>query len=60
MRLLTAEEVARDLLAVPTSHVYALARAKAIPHVRIGRYVRFDAGDVQRWLDEQKDGGRGR
>jgi excisionase family DNA binding protein len=37
------------LLNVPASWVLAEARADRIPHVRLGRYVRFDAGELQAW-----------
>jgi excisionase family DNA binding protein len=39
-RLMTAEQVA-ELIAVPPTWVYQEARADRIPHVRLGRYVRF-------------------
>lgn len=52
-RLLTAEEVAA-LLQVPTSWVYAQARARRFPHVRAGRYVRFDRRDVEAWIERQR------
>ncbi len=47
--LLTAEEVA-DLLRVTTSWVYAQSRAERIPHVRLGRYVRFRRDAIERWI----------
>lgn len=47
-RLLTAQEVAQ-LLSVPTSWVYAEARAGRIPHVRMGRYCRFARDSVEEW-----------
>src|SRR5438874_10338343 len=37
------------LLAVPASWVLAEARADRIPHVRLGRYVRFDAEELEAW-----------
>jgi excisionase family DNA binding protein len=40
---------AAALLNVPASWVLAEARADRIPHVRLGRYVRFDAGELQAW-----------
>lgn len=46
--LLTAEGAA-DLLSVPKSWVLAEARADRIPHVRLGRYVRFDADELTAW-----------
>lgn len=56
-RLLTAKEVAA-LLSVPPSWVLDHARARTIPHVRLGRYVRFDEADVRAWLNECRQGGR--
>ena len=29
-----------------------------IPHISLGRYIRFDAADVERWVQEQKQGWR--
>ena len=40
---------AAALLNVPATWVLAEARADRIPHVRLGRYVRFDAGELQAW-----------
>jgi excisionase family DNA binding protein len=46
--LLDAAEAGR-LLSVPASWVLAEARANRIPHVRLGRYVRFSADDLDEW-----------
>jgi excisionase family DNA binding protein len=48
-RLLTAAEVA-DVLGVTTRWVYAEARADRIPHIRLGRYLRFHPADLEHWL----------
>jgi excisionase family DNA binding protein len=56
-RLLTAEELA-ERLNVPSRWALEHARAGTIPHVRLGRYVRFDWGDVVEWLESCKAGGR--
>jgi excisionase family DNA binding protein len=56
-RLLTAEEVS-ELLSVPKTWVLESARSGAIPHVRLGRYVRFSEADVLAWLEECKQPGR--
>ena len=56
-RLLTAEEVA-ELLAVPVSWVRESTRSGAMPHVRLGRYVRFDLANVEAWIEECKRPGR--
>lgn len=47
--LLQPTEVA-ERLGVPTSWVYAEARAGRIPHVRLGRYVRFRADAIDEWV----------
>lgn len=47
--LLTAEEVA-ERLQVSTGWVYAQSRSDRIPHVRLGRYVRFREDAVEKWL----------
>jgi excisionase family DNA binding protein len=46
--LLTAAQAA-ELLGVPPSWVLAEARADRIPHIRLGRYVRFDGAEVEAW-----------
>jgi len=56
-RLVDAEAVAVRL-GVPVSWVYESTRSGAIPHVRLGRYVRFDLDDVDSWLAECKRPGR--
>ena len=56
-RLLTADELA-DRLAVPKTWILESARSGAMPCVRLGRYVRFDAGDVEAWLEVCKQPGR--
>ncbi len=41
------------LLGVPTKTVYAWTSARTIPFYRVGRHVRFDADQVQGWLQER-------
>ncbi len=55
-RLLEAKEVA-ELLAVPESWVRQHTRSGSIPHVPLGRWVRYDREDVLRWVQELKTGG---
>lgn len=47
--LLTADQVAADL-GVSKDWVYAEVRARRIPHVRLGRNVRFRAAAIDQWL----------
>ena len=55
-RLLTAEEIA-ERLGVPANWPLAQARAGHMPHVKLGRYTRFDVADVDAWLESLKTGG---
>lgn len=48
--LLTAVQAA-ELLSVPPSWLMAQARARKVPHVRLGRYVRFREDELTAWLD---------
>ena len=48
-KLLTADEVALRLR-VAKGWVYAETRAGRLPHVRLGRYVRYRDAAIDRWL----------
>jgi excisionase family DNA binding protein len=48
-KLLKADDVAA-LLSVRKDYVYKLVREESIPHVRLGRSVRFRAEAVEDWL----------
>lgn len=56
-RLVDAQVVA-ERLGVPVSWVRESTRSGAMPHVRLGRYVRYDLGDVDDWLEACKQPGR--
>lgn len=51
--LIGVEELAA-FLAVPATWVYERTSARAIPHFRVGRYIRFRASDVESWLSDQR------
>lgn len=55
-RLLTAAEVA-ELLSLPVSWVRGHTRTGAIPHVPLGRYVRYERAEVLAWVDSLRAGG---
>jgi excisionase family DNA binding protein len=52
--LMTAGEVAL-LLRVTTAWVYTQTRARKIPHVSLGRYVRYRRSAVLAWLSEMEE-----
>jgi excisionase family DNA binding protein len=49
-------QAAGRLLNVPKSWVLAEARAGRIPHVRLGRYVRFEPEALRAWWRERRQG----
>jgi excisionase family DNA binding protein len=57
--LLTAEEVA-SLLQVTPAWVYAETRRRRIPHIRLGRYVRYRRFALQAWMDDMERSSTGR
>jgi len=55
--LLTPSQVA-DKLCVKVSTIYQWTHQQYIPHVKVGRLVRFDEGAIQMWLDKLSTKGR--
>jgi len=49
MKLLTVKETS-NILRITTQRLYAMAREGAIPSVRIGKCVRFDAERLHEWI----------
>lgn len=58
--LLIDAKAAGRLLGVPHTWLLAQARADRIPHVRLGRYVRFNADDLRAWAQSRARGPRPR
>jgi excisionase family DNA binding protein len=54
--LLNANDAAR-LLKVPRSTLYELVRSRGLPHVRIGRTLRFTRRDLGLWITDNTCGG---
>ena len=48
-KLLTAADVA-DLMRVTSAWIYAQTRQDAIPHLRLGRYVRYRRSAIEQWM----------
>jgi excisionase family DNA binding protein len=53
--LIDAGEAAA-LLSVRPSWVYEAARGDKLPHLKIGRHLRFLRSDLERWVAEQRRG----
>ena len=58
MAWLTVQEAA-ELLRVPVSWLYERTRTNSVPHVKLGKYLRFDRDELYTWLEELKRDGRG-
>jgi len=58
MAWLTVQEAA-DLLRVPVSWLYERTRTNSVPHVKLGKYLRFDRDELAAWINELRRDGRG-
>lgn len=58
-RLLTADDVA-ELMRVTRGWVYAETRRNALPHLRLGRYVRYRRSAIEAWMRTVERGPRER
>jgi excisionase family DNA binding protein len=43
-----------QLLGVTRRHVQRLVSERRIPYLKVGRFVRFDAAELNVWLDHQR------
>lgn len=59
-RLLLRPTEAARCLAISARKLWALTASGEVPHVRIGRSVRYPVADLETWLDEQTRGGSDR
>jgi excisionase family DNA binding protein len=54
-RLLEADDVAR-YIGMTTDWIYREVRAGRMPHIRLGRYVRFRRESIDAWLAARERG----
>lgn len=54
---LTVEELGR-LLKVKKGTIYHWTSAGFIPHIKVGRFIRFRVSDIEQWLRQRKRQGR--
>ena len=50
---LTVEELCQ-LLKLKKSYIYDLTYRKKIPFIKIGRHLRFDLEEIQKWIENNK------
>ena len=56
---LTIDEAAA-LIRVPKSWLYERTRTNTVPHVKLGKYLRFDREELVTWTRQFHRDGRGR
>ena len=54
--LLTPQQAAQTL-AISPRKLWGMTASGEIPHLRVGRCVRYPLDDLQRWIDAQQEGG---
>lgn len=55
--LLSATQTAR-FLAISERMLWTLTNEKQIPHIRIGRLVRYSISDLNAWIESKRNEGR--
>lgn len=55
IRLLTIEELS-DRLGISKGSLYNMTSKHSIPFVKVGKRIRFDEAEIDRWLEAQKLG----
>lgn len=59
MALLTIEEAAA-MLRVKVSWLYERTRTNDVPHLKLGKYLRFDEDELRAWTHQFRRDGHGR
>ncbi|MCP4568816.1 MAG: helix-turn-helix domain-containing protein [FCB group bacterium] len=55
--LLTPQEMT-DVLGIAVSTIYQWTHQEYIPHIKIGKFVRFRKSVVEKWLEKREKKGR--
>lgn len=54
-RFLTVDELS-DYLAAPVATLYTWTHQRKIPHIKLGRGLRFDRLEIDKWVEARKVG----
>ena len=57
LALLLTPQQAAEALAISPRKLWGMTASGQIPHVRLGRSVRYSLDDLRAWIDEKKKGG---
>jgi len=55
--LLLTPQQAAEALAISPRKLWGMTASGEIPHIRLGRSVRYPVDHLQHWINEQKKGG---
>ena len=55
--LLLTPPQAAETLAISPRKLWGMTASGEIPHIRIGRSVRYPVGDLMKWIENRKQGG---
>jgi len=53
IQLVRPDELARSL-GVPTVTIYTWVRRGILPHIRLGKCIRFDPAEINTWITARK------
>jgi len=56
-KLLTPTQLC-DLLQVRSSTLYKWTHQEFVPHIKLGRFLRFRESEILEWLEQRKSEGR--
>ena len=48
---------AAEALAISPRKLWELTKSGAVPHIRVGRCLRYPVDELRRWIEEQMHGG---
>jgi len=57
LKILLSLSEAAAALAISERKLWGMTAKREIPRVRLGRCVRYSVKDLERWIDEHKEGG---
>ena len=55
--LLLTPQQAAEALAISPRKLWEMTASSEIPSIRLGRCLRYPVADLQRWIDDRKEGG---
>lgn len=54
MRKLIGIKELSEQIGIPVGTIYSWTSMKVIPHYKIGRLVKFEEAEIEKWLEQRK------